>query len=686
MKASWLYHGLSLLLLVVTIVTVTVIYVSSERYFHFWDFAAYEMWTQESFTAFQQSWSMGWAQLQESYHQNYNKLYTLPLLPGLWIFGQTRLGYILSLAIAYLLPFALVMGAIATELITAYPPAVFWFTVLITLCIPASWLPTFQGYPDTGAAVFIGLALWIVLRYPRLCRWWTIPLVGVLIGFAFLWRRHFAYGAIALLLTLGIQGGIDALQNQKSHHNFWRYGIKILVTSLSALLLLAIMAPPVLETALQHNYTLLYQSYQMPYGLLFQQYISVYGVILLVLAIGGYGIAVAERKKPYLTLILFHSISAVQWMVYLRYIGIQYTLHFTPFIILGIATLIWSIKERLKSPIASPIIIILLSMLLLNLNLALTPWGQRLNYTVWQHIFSLNFAPPTRLDYQELVKLNQYLHSLASQEEEIYLVGSSPIFNQSLLVSVDRSLWEDKSLRLYIMFTPTVDSQDWYPLQQLLEAHYVVIANPFQYNIDLRETDVERVVYDLFQENWEIAQDFQRLPETFSLDRQTQVVVYQRHRATDLGTARRTLAQMEARIGDRPGKQPPWISLNPDVPLSMLPQSPHYNLATYFDPKNSQKSAHLLWINPLNSPFILTGIPQFSQPLCPTFQLQTSWINSAGEILGDRPLIFPANQSTPFQLPLTPREDSYFHMAITVNNPQDLTTPCNFGITQLNLK
>ena len=118
----WLGHIICLMLLVITVCSGTMLYVSSEQYFHFWDFAAYQMWAQESFTAFSQSASMGLRDLQASFYQSYNKLYTLPLIPGFWLFGETRLGYILSLAIAYLIPFTLALGAIATQLIRIFAP------------------------------------------------------------------------------------------------------------------------------------------------------------------------------------------------------------------------------------------------------------------------------------------------------------------------------------------------------------------------------------------------------------------------------------------------------------------------------------------------------------------------------------------------------------------------------------
>jgi hypothetical protein len=50
------------------------------------------------------------------------------LIPFILVFGSSRLIYELALALAYLLPFALVMGAIATQLIRAHSRPVFWAT------------------------------------------------------------------------------------------------------------------------------------------------------------------------------------------------------------------------------------------------------------------------------------------------------------------------------------------------------------------------------------------------------------------------------------------------------------------------------------------------------------------------------------------------------------------------------
>ncbi|MBP0028604.1 hypothetical protein [Roseofilum sp. Guam] len=695
---SWLGHIICLMLLVITVCSGTMLYVSSEQYFHFWDFAAYQMWTQQSFTAFSQSWSIGWQELQASFYHNYNKLYTLPLLPGFWLFGDSRLGYILSLAIAYLIPFTLAMGAIATQLIRIYPILVFWSTVFFTLCIPASWLPTLQGYPDTGAALFIALAIWIYLKNIRLKHWWQIPLIGILLTLAFLWRRHFAYSGIALILTLIIQGIVTYFQDKnqaspKVIKNLIQYQIKVALIGLTSFLTLATIARPYLAMATQRNYNTLYESYVMPYGKLFHQYADFYGLGLLIFSAIGFILAWRSKNQigifshpSYMILLIFYLICAMEWIGILRYMGVQYTLHFTPLMILGLITLIWAMISLIKLPIRNFLIGTVLGYLALNLTLSFTSLGQPLSLTPAKTLVSLHAPPPYRSDYPELVRLMQALHRLAPNQEPLYLVGSSPIFNNSLMVSAEQELYGQDSSQLYILQTPTLDSQDWYPLEQFLQAKYVIISQPFQHNIAIEETEVEKVIYDLFNENWPIAADFKQLPLEFELENNIKLVIYQRLQDTSAETAWKTFIRMKEVIGDRPGSQENWIILNPNFKVSILPGHTTYTLSTYFNDQNYNQSLDILWIDDLPNPLTLTGLPRFSTDLCPEFSLQFSWMSSQGESKISAETTFSFYDAPVFELPLERLPEGYLNLSLRVTDPQSFTTPCYLGINQLNLK
>ena len=193
-----------LALLALIIVTITYFYISNERNFHWWVDWYYP--TIRVAAAFRDSPSEAIKLVQQTLVEERNRLYVLPLVPFILLFGSSRLVYEIGLALVYLLPLPLVMGAIATQLIPAHKPTVFWSTALLTLLIPVNWIPTFMGIPDTGGAVFIGLAAFVYLQDVRLKQWWRVPLIGLLIGLSILVRRHFVYGGVALLGAVALQG------------------------------------------------------------------------------------------------------------------------------------------------------------------------------------------------------------------------------------------------------------------------------------------------------------------------------------------------------------------------------------------------------------------------------------------------------------------------------------------------
>jgi hypothetical protein len=239
--------GLLVVLILVT-ATITVLYVSHERYFYYWDLSNYSNQTSELVSEFRVSILQGIRLVQDSLATNYNKLPCLPLVPFILIFGDSRLVYILSCALVYILPFALVMGAIATTIIRVYPRAVFWSTAFLTLLIPSTWTPTLRGYPDIGAAVIIGLAILVYLKDVKLKNWWQIPVIGFLLALAILFRRHFAYSARAFIAAMILQGlliFVSEFRNnpRRSLRNLTRYGILISLIAISSLATLTILAP-----------------------------------------------------------------------------------------------------------------------------------------------------------------------------------------------------------------------------------------------------------------------------------------------------------------------------------------------------------------------------------------------------------------------------------------------------------
>src|SRR5258708_8102202 len=201
-RFPWLLDSSLLVLLLAVVVAVTYVYVSSEHVFYWSDYSGYQNITHDIAARYHKSPFVAARAVAGSLFLDYNALFTIPILPFVLLFGDSRIVFEIAIAVVYLVPFTLVLGLIAVTLIPARPRAIFYSTLPFALLTPFTWVPTLRGYPDTGAACLVGLALWAYVQDIRLQRRWQIPLIGCLLALALLFRRHFSYDCIAFLAAM----------------------------------------------------------------------------------------------------------------------------------------------------------------------------------------------------------------------------------------------------------------------------------------------------------------------------------------------------------------------------------------------------------------------------------------------------------------------------------------------------
>ena len=275
-KSFLLNLGLGTLLALATVV-ITLIYTGQEHNLHWW--IDWYNRTLDVVEAWENSPEAAWQIIADSLVSDRNRLYTIPLVPFLLIWGKSRAVYQIALALTYLFPFSLVMGSLAAQLVPRWKNRYFWLAALITLLTPVNWMSTFLGIPDTGAAAFMGIATLLYLQvieisakippfflaqrrvsagargdhsrfkllsiklresslnketilglWQFICQqivvifpYWRVPVIGVAIAMAIMIRRHFAYGGIALLGAIAILAAIDfALLIKKNIAKNWQ--------------------------------------------------------------------------------------------------------------------------------------------------------------------------------------------------------------------------------------------------------------------------------------------------------------------------------------------------------------------------------------------------------------------------------------------------------------------------------
>ncbi|MEB3339890.1 MAG: hypothetical protein VKJ25_03770 [Okeania sp.] len=716
-----------LLTVVFIIIAITSIYVSNEHTIYWWDFVGYQNAANNLTNLFRESTERAINDIIGSLSQQKNYLITLPLIPFLYIFGNHRIVYILSLNLIYLLPFSLLIGAIATKLIPVYSRWVFWSTVAIALLIPISWSPSLRGYPDMGATLPILLAILFYLKNIRLTAWWQIPMIGFCLGISIVLRRHFAYSAIAFLAAISCQVILDFLTNfnppksplergtlnlskssfEKESLNLPKFplkmdnllesAIKISLIFLTAFLTISIFAWGFIQSSLTENYRTLYAAWSLSIPDIFWRYSCFYGLITLLLVAIGFSVGVLKKiliPSTTIFLLLFGIFSVAEWLIWLRYGNIHYSLHLTPIIVLGISSFIWITIHTFQGKTKLIILSITGIYLIINIIFGLTPVGKFNNFL--RPLFANNFSPLIRSDYDEVLALTNYLSKLAPNRELVYIAASSNQFNANIIRNTNRIINPENSSNLRAISKPHIDTRDTYPLPELLAAQYVVIAHPFQKVLLTDEQvlkpgqqDLVKLVYDAFTQNLPISQDFQKLPEEFTLDGGVTVSFYQRIRPTSVPTAVQTLSAMQKKVPQRPGRQLDWMSLNQSPYItynySAVTQVSNnsYNFMTDPGDISKETSKYFLYLGELSSSVKITGKLDFLHQECNGLSIKFSLLDEQGNFLDTTAKNYFPRITSDFYFSLWGKNSVYLLLQNTSINSDKLTDKCGWKINNL---
>ncbi len=616
-------------LLIVVVVAIAAIYVANEHNFYFWDFATYQRMTigqvETSFGSRLRPVRIAISTLSE----DYNMLFTLPLIPWMRLLGayHSRSTYIVSLSLVYLIPYFLIIGFIANNILPKRRFNAFWIMIAVAILTPAAWAPTWRGYPDTGGACFIGLAVWAYLSDLDLKKWWQYPVIGLSLAAAPLFRRHFAYGVTAFFGAVIISMAVFSL-NDLWHkragvfHRFLLHSIRIGLVAAVSLAVLLTFGLPFVKHIQAQNYQA-FSSWQVTPLKVFQALRQYYGWIGLSLACIGFiaGIIVCSNKRRKIAFIaLFGMVSAVQWIFLVRQPNPHYTLHFTAAILISLGILGWVLWDKLRGAWR------VLSLALLGIYIAtnavfgvapqLFPYRSALN-----PLFAGSASPLQRSDYYEIVSLINGLHTRITHQEPIVVLASSGVLSYDLLIAADQALYPSQPLNL--LFTPELDNRDNYAIETLLKAEYIIVGEPLQIHLALSEHEVLNTAYEALTENWEIAQDFTRLPETFPLMGGVQARLYQRIEETNLDVAIRTFANIQAGITQRPPNQPDWIQLTNFRAASILGGLGNYQLRTNIAIP-TETATIFLYLGNMPSDGKISGMGIVNSTACGDIQLELS--------------------------------------------------------------
>lgn len=732
------------LLFLFTII-VALIYSHSEKTFYAGDFAPvyYHNNTQLVVNAWRQSPIQAVVEIWQSLGRDHSQLFIIPLLPLLLILGDSRVNFILSVGVVYLFPLSLVLGAIAPRLIISKNPQfTFWLTAFVSLLVPATWLPTLRGYPDAGGMLAISGAIFLMLsslNLRRLTRFLTsshqelgrdlyrqsldqdldqelnqdldkqdfydreiskpllnqisggkVVIIGFLLGFAMLFRRHFAYADLAFIGGIVVQGlGAIFVSQKRLLPQLLLLGGKLTLLCSIAFLTLIVPAQEFTIRALTTDFRSLYAAWSLPFPEIFWHYFNFYGGLTWMLVIAGFALGIINRTihiPSAIFLITTGLISLINLLIILRYDSFQYTLHLTPIVILGLVILFVSISH--KFPHKQQLIITTTAIYLgINFLFMLTGLG-KFNLPL-RSLIAANYPPQVRQDYEQIQQLVTYLREIAPNKEPIYVVSSSAmdLLSRGVLANAEATMFDRQPL-LNFLRPQSFDSSSSYPLESLLRAQYVVVPQVLEYRFAVEQHRVARVAHEIFTQEvnkWALAADFRPLPRKFTLENGSGVTIYQRLQPTSLAVAVQTLGRMQQEIPIIPGGQEDWIILS-QFPLVFKEQSPWvYQLTAHGGYRSQPPVTAMIFLTPLPPMLRATGAIKFLDPGCAGVALRLAVYDQAGKVVNSTETLKSPSFPPEFFLTTLTQGGRYLVLQVLSPDNRNLIDRCTIEVNDFNL-
>lgn len=556
------------LILILAIISLPIAFVlhfySRERFIYFYDIGGFENVVNNLAQLFPAHLKQLLVQFRDSLPTDYNYYYTLPLIPLVSLLGPNRAHYLVSVVAIYQVPFLLLMGFMFLQLAKTRSRLFFWLAVLVTAFLPSAWSPSLRGYPDIGGTVFMCLALGIYLHGAPQQRWWHYLLTGFCLAWAAIFRRYNLYGDVAFFLAAGLLLVIDLIR-LKNWRDFIQQGLRLASAGAALLATLMIFNKPFLVNILTTNYYTLYSAYLRETQNMAFFFLDQYGWAVWLVALVGYGAAFRynlAHRKQFLFVFLWGTALLLLWIFYVRQYGNHYTLSVTIFISIGIAGLF----EYLLTRSARVPQVLGVGALALFMGINFFYAFDYLRFPTIEKairpVLSLRNPPFVRDDYEQVMALVDYMRAITPNREAIYVADASKTFNYDILMKGEYQRYLSEA-RLNMLVPAMIDSRDFYPLEPLLLADYVIVSAPLQQHLGEDKQLVVKYVYDTFQNGWAYSKDFEELPDQFHLgDGSITTRIYRRIRQTDFDTAMGMLKQLETYIPQRPGGQKDWILLS----------------------------------------------------------------------------------------------------------------------------
>ena len=503
-------RGTVFLAVVLVVNVVTALYCTGSAEVYYWDTNIY--WSSSTMLAGQ---SLGLAQLrlvvESVITQEYNYLLSFPLSLVMRVLGTNRYVFLFAAVNLYVLPALLGMLVLGQRSRHG--------GILLCCATPMLLYTALTGFVDVAAA---GAGIWAFLIYTDKSRPQAARgiLAGALLTLVFLLRRYFFFFTVSF--------GVAAFLALLVKRSQWKSFLTMAVTGVGFSLFLG--QSFVVSQVLSANYADTYSAYDQGRWIDLVMLCRYYGYIMMAVALVCVIFLLIRPKSRYGALLcLCQPVICLFLFTRIQSHGQQHLLLYLPafcFALAGGMELLPGRRTVRWVPWA---------LALCTLGSSFLPRVQPSHpseITVPDPLPAFTYIPTQRTDLAHLVALRVYVDSLSAEEQKTAaVIASSFTFNSSIYDNTLRSLNIPQSdgPTTSITYFATVDKRDGFSWNALT-ADYLIVADPVQTHLGEDNQHILTVLAQPVLEGTGIGTAYQRLDQSFLLEDEVTVYVYERTR------------------------------------------------------------------------------------------------------------------------------------------------------------
>ena len=543
---------ITILLSVVFVNAFTVYFIKQERYIYNWDMLAYwDPYVEIGRSLLVSPLSAIKSILLTVRYSDYNDLPVVPLLPFYYIFGETRLGYILAISNIYLLPSILILTYISERIVGSYRQGVdltvFSLIFVTILIFGPLWIPSLRGYPDVLGLIFIGLVLLIYMGTPlEKQNVVLLLLTAVFLFIMALNRRYYNFWVEGFFVAAFLERFSSMLASGTRNYREYLNLIKnLFIIAVVFILLGVVITGPMIKRQLTTDWAEIYGAYQQSSSWLERclEFPKHFGLLYSALAIIGLVISIRiKRIRQFAIFLTLQTVVTIIAFTRVQSFDFHQYLLICPAFLIFTAVFVDRSVSFLRGPLPRLVFIVLYLVFIVSMfAYSLIPGFSVPRQMVFLYPTEL-YKPLVRDDLKEINRLLEYIERLSADKPgaSFYLLSSSALWNSSILQTAVKEKYKDPATMPKINTTSDVDKRDGFPLQ-FFTSRYVIVAEPPQYHLNKKNQQIITLPSEKILKKEGIGLNYKELPESFDLDKNIILHVYEREKPPDYASIRSTL-------------------------------------------------------------------------------------------------------------------------------------------------